>query len=489
MERIIGLRTYSVCFVATILFVLLGGMRLAYGQTMEQELINSYSIRVNTPLTEKTVTRTGPIVPPFPNPEVLLPDFYGWNHWLRDQGVAFMADNTNEYAGAITSPTPGFVNYRQGSSNAGQYSLRLDMDWSKLAGIPGLATHVITVGRYGTTANRMFGDWLNHSSEDYGGGGNVVVHLVMAYAEETLLGGRVSLAAGRMAQMSDFAASNLFCNFMNNSMCGRPKAATDSAYYAGYPASVWAFRARGRPMEEMYLQAGIYFAEEGIYQVYQHRTGFKWNGSNIVGQIFPVEAGWEPRFGKKGDLPGHYKLGFSYENVRRPDSLYDVNDGLYPLTGLAQKQRAGSYSTWLMTDQKILTYPGGKKDSGVTMLLGAIYNALHTALRDYEVYGAIINRGFWDERPYDTIGLAFTYTHITPSVQRAETLLRSLGKNLPNHATGIQRHTKVLELNYACHILPGVNIQPVFLYYFRPNGQGNLKDAAMLGVRTHINFF
>lgn len=145
--------------------------------------------------------------------------------WLRRRGIAFLFANTNEFAGAITKPARGekFRTYRQGASNAGQYAASLNIDWEMLAGLKGLATHMITTGRYGTTANRMFGDWLNHSSEDYGGAGNVAVHLVMLYAEENLFGNRLAIAGGRMAELSDFAASELFCNFMNGSICGRPK--------------------------------------------------------------------------------------------------------------------------------------------------------------------------------------------------------------------------------------------------------------------------
>lgn len=120
---------------------------------------------------------------------------------------------------------------------------------------------------------------------------------------------------------------------------------------------------------------------------------------------------------------------------------------------------------------------------------GLIYNDPHTALRDYEIYGALINRGFWRNRPYDTIGIAFSYTHIAKNVQKTEALLQSQNQTMINHATGIQRHTSVLEVNYAIHVMRGVIFQPVFEYYFRPNGQGNLPDAAMLGFKSHIEIF
>jgi len=142
-----------------------------------------------------------PLSPPYAAPSPIIEgppsifsDPFGMTSWLRKNGIGFHFDNTNEYAGALQNPTKGphYKNYRDGSSNAGQYSANLVVDWEHLAGIKGFVTRMTTIGRYGTTANRMFGDWLAHSSEIYGGGGNVVVHLVSLYGEESLFGGAVA---------------------------------------------------------------------------------------------------------------------------------------------------------------------------------------------------------------------------------------------------------------------------------------------------------
>ncbi|GBQ62361.1 carbohydrate-selective porin B [Ameyamaea chiangmaiensis NBRC 103196] len=332
----------------------------------------------------------------------------------------------------------------------------------------------------------MFGDWLDHASEDYGGGGNVVVHLVMACGEETLLGGRISLAAGRMSEMSDFVSSPLYCNFQNGSLCGRPKNATDSAFTSGYPAALWAARARGRPSRYTYVQLGVYMAENGIYQNIQHRTGFKFNGANIVGERVPVELGWEPVF--HTTLPGHYKIGGVLMTAPGPDMYEDINGEPYALTGRTQRIHRTSYGTWVLMDQRIITRDGGRNESGVTALWGFLYNDPRTSLREWQASAGVLDRGFWHSRPYDTIGVGFSDEKISPFVQRAEEQLRARGGSLPNHATGIQRHAAVLEVNYALHVIRGVIVQPLFEYYLRPNGQGNLRDAALLGFKSHVEF-
>ncbi len=47
---------------------------------------------------------------------------------------------------------------------------------------------------------------------------------------------------------------------------------------------------------------------------------------------------------------------------------------------------------------------------------------------------------------------------------------------------------KQIELNYDITVGHGINLQPTFQYVFRPNAQSNIKDAAVLGIKTHVNF-
>jgi len=425
-------------------------------------------------------------VPSFARPEAVLPDPFGMTSWLRQRGIALVLDSTNEFAGAITPPTKGFVNYRQGASGAGQYSLGLHMDWEKLIGLRGFATHSIFTGRYGTTANRMFGDWLAHSSEIYGGGGNVVVHLVMAYGEETLAGGHLALAAGRMTQLTDFAASPLYCNFMNNSLCGRPKALSDNQYTAAFPSASWAFRVRGRPTRTVYVQTGVYFADGGIFTNNQHRTGFHFNSTNIKGQIVPMEVGWEPTFGHDKKLPGHYKIGGQIVHAPSADNFYNSNDQSYALTRTTARQDQTAWTAWLLMDQRIMHFKHSSSDAGVTLLTGYVHNDPRIALRAWEVFGAVLARGFLPSRPFDTMGLAFTYVAIAPGVSATDAILLNERRTLPNHATGVQTYSPVIEFNYAIHVMRGIEFMPDFQYYARPNAQGNLRPAAMLGFKTHI---
>lgn len=98
------------------------------------------------------------------------------------------------------------------------------------------------VNRSGSSVSHGFGDNLLPVQEIYGAGGNVAVHLVSAYAQETLYDGRLDIELGRMNVENDFASSPLYCGFMNNALCSDPKAlpAGDIGHSA-YPDAVWPF--------------------------------------------------------------------------------------------------------------------------------------------------------------------------------------------------------------------------------------------------------
>ncbi len=420
--------------------------------------------------------------PPLPAPEALVPQV---NTELSKYGLAVLLDDTDEFEGIISGP-------RTGAANAGQYGLELDVDGEKLAGIRGLTAHVVTVGRYGIPASPMFGDNIAPSQEIYGAGGNVANHLVFAYLEETLANGRVDVQAGRIPVQNDYNSSPLFCNFENNAFCGNPKIFGDNNQISSYPDASWAINLRVRPIAPVYIQTGIYFGGTNIYNYAEnYRSGYTIDSSYIAGETFPVEAGYEPEFGPN-HLPGHYKVGFEYDNVNH-DDVFDPN---FLVTGV-HSIRKGSTTEWAQADQMVMRNGPGATE-GVIAFANYTHNDPNVNGEEHEFNVAVLDRGFWRFRPQDAIDLGFSYIELAGQTTKQEELEQEMGilpapppGNVPSQegVTGIQTHAEYLELNYQIHVYRGITLAPDFQYFFRPNGQGNLPDAALVGFKSHVELF
>ncbi len=437
-------------------------------------------------------------VPPLPTGEAsLFPNLFGLRPYLTDHGIGIIVDTVDEFSGNITGgggpPSNASTKTGGGSSIAGQVAFESDIDWQRLAGITGFSTHTIILGRYGgQPASTFIGDNLNPSQEIYGAGGNVVAHLVQAYGEETLAGGKFDVTFGRIPLDDDFMSSPLYCNYQNNTLCGNPKTSTDNIYHSSYPDANWAFRVRIRPIADYYIQSGIFFSEPGIYGDKFDRTGWKFDASDISGEAFPVEVGWEPTFGPN-HLPGHYKIGFIYDNNKHTDNYFDQNGAPYVLSGLPARVRTGSTSGYVLADQMVYRTGPGAND-GVVALAGFYDNDEETSARAQQYFAGAVTTNFWHARPADTIAALVSYTRLSGLLGKTQALELEEGVNpdfggLADGASGIQTWTINFELNYQIAVFRGVEFAPDFQYFIRPNAQSNLPDAAFLGFKTHVTFF
>ena len=424
-----------------------------------------------------------PTAPPPSGPEHLLGDWGGIQPYLVSHGVTLLLNDIEEFAG---NPTGGL---HQGSTDAGQVGVQADIDWTKLAGVPGLSTHTVLVERHGQLDSNLIGDHLNPSQEIYGAGGNTVVHLVYAYAQESLADGRVDVALGRMPELNDFSASPLYCNFMNNSLCGNPKLLPSADIgISSYPDSVWAGRIRVRPTSDTYIQFGAYEVSQGLYNYQYVRSNFNFGrlSSQDSGVELPVEVAYEPQIGPD-KMPGHYKLGYAFDTSQNKKYLDTLQSFQAGTRGNGQKSEV-----WALADQMVLRNGPGATD-GVILLGG--YAHATPSLSNYtdQLFAGALYRNFWTARPKDTIGLLWNYTRVSGALGKQQALdiafgLPLAGTPLGNSPYGVQTFANNIELNYAIHVYRGVTFIPDFQYYFRPNAQSSINDAFVLGFKSNISF-
>jgi porin len=417
-----------------------------------------------------------------PTVEHLFGDVGGVRTKLEDHSIYLLLDATTEFASNVSGGV------KRGATFANQVGFEADMDWQRLAGITGLSTHVIMVNRSGSNDSRLFGDNFLPVQEIYGSGGNVAVHLVSAYAQEVLYGGKLDLTVGRMNVENDFASSPLYCNFMNNALCGDPKALPGGDIgHSAYPDSVWAARVRVHPIKEIYVETGIYEVNHGLYSDANFRSGLKFDGSQDSGVYVPVELAYEPLVGS-AKLPGHYKIGFGYDSSSTYKAfslaLIATSDRM---SGAPISMHTGNTQSWVLFDQMLLRQGPGDQD-GIIALGGLVHNDPANSVYAEQYFAGVLDRGFWRGRPQDAVGMLFTYNTLSAVLSKVQSREAALGIPLSNAATGPQTHEMVLELNYDIHVTRGVNIQPEFQYVFRPNAQSNIHDAAVFGFKGHVEF-
>ncbi len=210
---------------------------------------------------------------------------------LDDHGVAFDLTALTEFAGNVSGGV------KQGSTFANQLGLNVDIDWGLMAGIAGLTTHAIFVNRSGASDSHLFGDNFLPVQEIWVRvrGGDVAVHLVSIYTEQSLFGGEFDLAMGRMNVENDFASSPLYCNFMNNMLCGDPE---ESCWRREYRAQRLSRRglgdARSRPSNPaFYMTSGVYEVNQALYSD-AFRTGFEFGTNHDSGVYLLTEVIMQP---------------------------------------------------------------------------------------------------------------------------------------------------------------------------------------------------
>ena len=283
-------------------------------------------------------------------PPHLFGDWGGLRTDLGNYGINLDLDYTTESAGNVAG------GLRQGVDYAHQIGLQLDVDWEKLADIPGFSTHMVVVNRAGRNLSSDYiGDNVLQAQEIFGAGFDMAVHDVWFYGEEKLFDGRVDAVFGRVFPGMDFAASPLYCDFMTLTICGHPRALTAEQGFIDWPQNTWGGRVRVRPTAETYVMSGIYasqpFPGGG-------RSGFDWSTNQITGAFYATELGWEPVFGRDR-LSGHYKVGVGYDTSNFPNQFSDMNGNAFVLSGLPPATSHGRTQVWATFDQIAVPHRAG----------------------------------------------------------------------------------------------------------------------------------
>ena len=334
--------------------------------------------------------------------------------------------STSRSTSPRNSPATSAAAPRRAPPSPTRSASQADIDWEKLAGIPGFSTHAVVVNRSGSSDSAVFGDHINAVQEIYGGGGNVVAHLVYFYGEESLDGGRIDIAAGRIPVLNDFAASTLYCDFMNVSICGNPGSlGAGDIGLSVFPDATWGGRVRVRPVAQTYVQVGAYEVSQGLFKLPYFRSGWNFDTSLDSGVEVPVEIGYEPQIGPD-KMPGHYKLGFGWDSSSYKDLYLDANGNPSLASGQPFASHRGRFRFWALADQMLLRNGSGD-DAGLILLGAYVHGDPATTVYENQYTAGLLDTGFWQARPQDTIGALFTYQEVSGQLGKQQALQQEFG--------------------------------------------------------------
>ncbi len=326
-----------------------------------------------------------------------------------------------------------------------KYSSRSGDNLSELYVVPTYAEN----GRY------VYGEYYNKSQEAYGGQTTKLVNFQLT----TQIGDDWSVDYGRLVMNDLFLRSDLYCNFMNNAICGSPKGVFAPYALSAYPDATVGAHVKWETTELLDLKLGVF---DGGWPE-QDKHGWDWsmghNGVAVTGevQIFfdrALEGGAEQviKIGANyhsGDF-GNFKTG---EETSGSTSVYILSDWkLFSEEGDVNQGLALFGSIVVNCDDEISALP-------FSYILGFVYEGLIPS-RDRDKLGFMLNVA--EHSKYNT------YTH--------------------DFVAGKERgHETTMELTYNIRTGYGIEIMPTVQYILQPNGSRDFSDVTVLGLKFNVN--
>jgi porin len=407
----------------------------------------------------------------FPSSDYLTGSWNGLRDQWQAEGVSFFLNYTTEPMWNVSGGE------RRGGTYLHNIGLDLHFDLAKLFGVPATTFLVKLAKRDGDSVSAEYvapseGGNLFPVQQIYGGQN---FHLVNVQLNTRLLDERLDLAYGRIVANDDFLRSPLYCQFLNNAICGSPKAVffENPFAFSAYPSAQWGARARfDTPDQRWTLQAAVYDADINLQggdpaAKPHNKFGDSWAfGDN--GVVLAGELHYHRLRDSKTGLPGTYKLGGYWMNGTYQDiSSNDLSDTV-----------DGNAMLWLLADQR-LTRPEAGSNRGLSGF-GAWIISLEDKvnLLDQQLSLGLVYTGLIPSRPRDTLGLAFNKGWVSDERNKARR----------DAELATQHSETVLELNYKLVLGHGITFQPDIQYIIDPAGIGKIDNAFLIGAQVTVDF-
>jgi porin len=384
---------------------------------------------------------------------------------LKHEGIELQANYLSEAAGNITGGQDRLVR------EAGQLTLGAGIDMESFFAIRGGAFQMTLTWRRGSNLASDAGlNTLELVQANYGRG--QTARVTQFWYQQAFAGDRIDVKLGRLTTGEDSAAFS--CDFMNLSFCGARPGSVVSDYWFNWPVSQWGMRWRYRGPSG-YSQIGVY--EVNPKNLEETFTIGRFSGA--TGVLIPIEGALTPTLGAN-NLPGTYKIGAWYDTSSAGDIFLNVNGAPRAVTGLKALERHGRYGVYAQVRQQLTGRFDGEEASGLAVFLNVVQAERRTGRLDSQIgvgltYTDPLHRG-----AHEQVGIAIGRTHVN---RRAAAYDRIERANSPG-----PQSEYLAEFNFRYEATPWLTLQPNVQYIVSPDGNDELEDVAIVGLRTTFSF-
>lgn len=429
------------------------------------------------------VSTTPSIAESFPNP-----DPGGVRTYLGERGITYGLAYIGETLGNVSG------GIRRGVAYQGRLDMQLDVDFEKLAGVPGLSAHA---NAYQIHGRGLSGCCLGNVLVVSGIEARATTRLYEAWVEQKLWGDRVALRAGQLGADTEFFVSQYAGLFVNATFGWPSLTATDlPAGGPAYPLSALGARLKLVPMDGLTVLAAVFNGDPagpGSDPQGSNGSGTSFRTSDPPLVMAEVAYAYNQGRGAAG-LPGVVKLG-GYHHFGRFDDLRYGPNGLSlndPNAAGVARRLSGESGVYAVLDQLVWREPG-TRDQGLGLFLRVSASPSEASALSFYADGGVTYKGLIPGRVNDTLGLGVAYARFSGAARGSDRDAARFGAG-----SGLVRSSEaVVELTYQAEIVPGFTVQPDVQYVIRPGGRianprdpngGAVKNAAVLGLRATVRY-
>ena len=305
---------------------------------------------------------------------------------------------------------------------------------------------------------------------------------------EQLFGNRFSVRIGQFSADEEFAFTEAGGNFLNSAF-GWPAFIsantlnTGPAFFVAAPGIRFNFDVS----KELFLRVAVFDGDtfdNAAGDPRPNRSGTRFELGGDQGFFGIVEMGyrWNEEAKNDGALPGGYKFGLWGHSGEFESNFEDEHREPFIVSGRDPRVHSKNFGVYAVVEQMLWRENG---EQGIYGFARAGAGPEDRNFLELVVDGGITWQGLIPTRDHDLLGVGAAYARISKDIVRAERLdAMTNGTEYGKFSS----HETVLEAFYMVQLAKWWVVQPDVQWIIHPGGNGSVRDAVVVALRTSLVF-